>query len=119
MDTLDAHLRELVEDACREAVADALGDVQVQADQREPEEEWRSRLHRVHEDTRLPLSDVAEALDVSERTVRRYIDGNGDRPSLPSQRGPTGLTVRAGDLRTWIDDCEGANRFRQAAGGGA
>lgn len=116
--SLDAHLRELVQGAVREALADALEDVDLgESSPKVQPETWRSRLHTVHEDTRLSLADVAEALDVSERTARRYLDGNGDRPGLPHRRGPTGLTVRAGDLRTWLEDVEDGNRFRRAGGG--
>lgn len=112
-DTLDAHLRDLVRDACREAVADALEAGDLPEPPAEPTEDgWRSRLWAVEPDTRLSLADAAEALGVSERSVRRYLDGNGERPPLPSRKGPTGLTIRAGDLRTWISDVEDGNRFR-------
>lgn len=115
MDTLEDRIRELVREGVREAVEDALplpgGDA--------ADEGWRSRVHRVHPDTRLPLSGAADALDVSERTVRRYIGGEGEHPELPARRGPTGLTVRAGDLVAWLEDVEGGNRFRRTAGGAA
>lgn len=111
MDSLDAALREMIEDACRQAVTDALQTVDLPAVSGDAEPgSWRSRLYEVHPDTRLGLADVAEALDVSERTVRRYIGGEGGHPPLPSRKGPSGLTVRAGDLVTWIGDVEGGNR---------
>lgn len=83
----------------------------------EPEtsaETWRSRIHRLHEATRLTLDEAAEALGVSTRTVRRYVAGEGDYHALPASRGPTGLTVQAGELREWIRDVEDGNRFREA-----
>lgn len=115
MGELEDTLRTLVRSEVRVGVAEALEEAQLRPEITQPEEGWRSRLHRVHAETRLSLSEVAEALGVSERTVRRYLDGDGARPELPHQRGPTGLTVRAGDLVTWIEDVEGANRFRRGA----
>lgn len=115
---LEDSLRELVRAEVRQAVADALEGADLSAPASEPGEGWRSRLWTVDAETRLALGEAAEALGVSERSVRRYIDGNGDRPALPGTRGPTGLTIRAGDLRTWIQDTEQANRFRAVAGGG-
>lgn len=114
---LEERLRELIQGAVHEAVADALDGLELPA-RSEPKESWRSRLHRVHEDTRLSLDDAGEALGVSGRSVRRYIAGDSDRPALPAQRGPTGLTIRAGDLRTWVEDVEQGERFRQRAAGG-
>lgn len=84
----------------------------------EADESWRSRVHRVHPDTRLPLDEVAEVLACSERTVRRKIDGESEGPPLPADRGPAGLTVRAGELLRWIEEIEGGHRFRVASGGG-
>lgn len=115
MSSLEDRLAAVVRDTCREAVTDALEGVRP-ADPADPET-WRSRVHTVHPDTRLSLADVAEALDVSTRSVRRYVAGEGEHPKLPAQKGPTGLTVRAGDLVTWLEDVEGANRFRRAARG--
>lgn len=104
-------VREEVEAAVRETLAESTGPRD--ADRRPEDGSWRSRLWCVSGETRLGLSDVAEALDVSERSVRRYIDGNGDRPPLPHQRGPTGITITAGDLRQWIEDVEAGERFRE------
>lgn len=114
------NLDEAIRASVREAVAAALEDLELTEAEPagEPEEEgWRSRVHRVHEDTRLGLGEVAEALDVSERTVRRYLAGDGERPELPHRRGPVGITVRAGDLRTWLRDVEEGQRFREVGRG--
>jgi predicted transcriptional regulator len=66
-------------------------------------------------ETRLPLADVAEVLGVSERTVRRHINGQSSCPTLPARKGATGITVQAGELRSWIEDAERAERFRESA----
>lgn len=107
--TLDEQIRATV----REAVAEALEDLEWPAPTPQPDEGWRSRVHRVHRDTRMSLSEVAEVLDCSERTVRRYLAGEGDRPALPSRRGPTAITVRAGDLLQWIEDVEEGEEWRR------
>lgn len=107
--TLEEQIRETV----REAVAEALEGLERPPPAPEPDEGWRSRVHRVHGDTRLSLSEVAEVLDCSERTIRRYMDGEGNRPPLPSRRGPTGITVRAGDLLQWIEDVEEGEEWRR------
>lgn len=114
MSDLEAGIRSVV----REAVEEALADLELPGPDPEPEpESWRSRLHRVHPDTRLALGEAAEALGVSERSVRRYVAGDGDYRPLPARKGPTGLTVTAGDLRRWLEDVEGGNRFREARSG--
>lgn len=108
--SLDHQLRTAVREALAEALADAdWPTLQLPAE----EEGWRSRVHRVHPDTRLSLGEVAEVLDVSERTVRRYLAGEVDHPPLPHDRGPGGLTVQAGVLLQWIRDVEDAERWRE------
>lgn len=109
-DALRAAVREEVEAAVREALD---GLERPERDAEPAPASWRSRLWSVSAETRLSLSEVAEALDVSERTVRRYMDDNGDRPPLPHRKGPTGLTVTAGNLRQWIQDVEEGERFRE------
>lgn len=113
---LDSVLRSAVREEVRVAVREAFEEVELEGGEPDRSEDWKSRIHRVHPNTRLSLGEAAEALDVSKRTVRRYTEHNGDRPPLPSRKGPTGLTVRAGDLVTWIEDIEEAERFRAAGG---
>ena len=113
--TLDEALRAAVREEVQEAVREALDGLERPEPDAEPAS-WRSRLWTVEAETRLSLTEAAEAMDVSERTVRRYMDGNGEQPPLPHRKGPTGLTVTAGDLRRWIQDVEEGERFR--AGGG-
>lgn len=114
--TLDEALRAAVREEVQAAVREALDGLERPERDTEPAS-WRSRLWTVAPETRLSLSDVSEALDVSERTVRRYMDGSGDRPALPHRKGPTGLTVTAGHLRTWIQDVEEGERFRERGRG--
>lgn len=106
-DTLRAAVREEVEEAVRKAL-DGLERSGPHAEL----ESWKARLWRVPDATRLSLDEAAEALGVSTRSVRRYIAADGDRPPLPHRKGPTGLTVAAGDLRTWIRNLEEGERFR-------
>lgn len=109
---LDGQLRELIHEATLEAARSALEEFEASLREEEGQpKSWRSRIHRVHPETRLSLSDTAEALGVSERTVRRYTAGEGQYPALPSKQGPTGIAVRAGELIRWIEDVEGANRW--------
>lgn len=111
--TLDDALRALVREEVREAVADALDDLDLEPDAEE--EPIRSRLWRLHPETRLPRAEVAEALGVSERTVRRHASGETKAPTLPMRDGPTGRTTTARELRAWIKDAEAADRFRAAS----
>lgn len=110
---LDDALREIVREEVRAAVAD-LADELPSADL-EPEEELRSRVWRMAPETRLPLSDVAEVLGCSERTVRRHASGETSAPRLPLRDGPAGKICTAGELRDWIQDAERAERFRESA----
>lgn len=109
----------MLDDALREIIRQELEAALQDLPRPEPEpvegpgESWRSKLWRVEPATRLDLEECAEALGVSPRTVRRYIAGEGDRPSLPARRGPSGLSVRVEDLRTWISDVEEGQRFRE------
>lgn len=106
-------IEETIREAVREAVEEALECIELPAPG-PSDDGWRSRVHRVHPDTRLALAEVAEVLDVSERTVRRYLSGSDDRPPLPARRGPTGTTVTAGELLRWIEDVEEGERWRAA-----
>lgn len=107
------NLEEQIRATVREAMAEALEEWEPpDAPPAEEDEGWRSRVHRVHPDTRLSLAEVAEVLDCSERTVRRHLAGEGDRPALPSRRGPTGPVVTAGELLEWIEDLEEGERWR-------
>lgn len=115
MADLDAALREIIRAEVREALQELPRPEPDPVEQ--PEESWRSRLWSVAPQTRLSLGEVAEALDVSERSVRRYIDGSGDRSPLPHRRGPTGITVTAGELRDWIQDLEEGQQFAEVGGG--
>lgn len=112
MSSLDAALRHLVREEVRAALEDA---EPANRNHGSDSDSWRSRVHTVHEDTRLTLAECAEALDVSERSVRRYIAGEGDYPALPASKGPAGTTVAAGELLRWLEDVEGGNRFRRGA----
>lgn len=105
-------LEEQIRTTVREAVTEALADVDLSPPAPDTDEGWRSRIHRVHADTRLSLSEVAEALDVSERSVRRYFQGTNGKPALPHRKGPSGLTVRVGDLLQWITDVEDGERWK-------
>lgn len=111
--TLDEALRKAVRDEVETAVADALEDVDLRTERASEPESWASRVWAVEPETRLTLDQVAEALDVSTRTVRRYIAGETDHPPLPAAAGVGGKVVRAVDLRTWIEDAEQAARFRR------
>lgn len=72
---------------------------------------WRERLWTCPPETRLNLAEIAEALDCSERQVRRYIAGETDYPVLPAADGPLGKTVRAVTLRRWLHEAEEASRW--------
>lgn len=109
---IEETIREVVREAVREALAG--GEWTRPATPPEDDGGWRSRVHRVHPDTRLSLAEVAEALACSERTVRRYLAGEGSHDPLPHRRGPTGTTVAAGDLLRWITDVEEGERWKEA-----
>lgn len=111
--TLDEALRLAVREEVETAVADALEDVELGTERTPESETWASRVWSVEPETRLNLDQVAEALDVSTRTVRRYIAGETDHPPLPAADGVGGKVVRAVDLRTWIEEAEQAARFRR------
>lgn len=111
---LEDDLRELVRDEVEAAVADALEGADLEAEH-PGEETWQARVWRVPPETRLSLEQVSEALDCSTRQVRRYVNGESKAPRLEATKGPMGLTVRAGDLRDWIQDAERAERFREAS----
>lgn len=112
--TLESDLRELIREEVEAAVSDALEGVDQRGDG-DGDEELRSRLWRMEPETRLPLADVAEILDCSERTVRRHAAGERAGPVLPMRDGPMGKVTTAGDLREWIRDAEQAARFREGA----
>lgn len=108
-------LEETIRATVREAVAEALGEFdfpEMGAGSGDPpEEDWRSRVHRVHPETRLSLQETAQALGCSTRTVRRHLEAE---PPLPHRKGPSGITVSAGELLTWIRDVEEGSRFGKA-----
>lgn len=107
-------LEDTIRTAVREAVAEAMAEHGPPGPVAVPDDEaWRSRIHRVHPDTRLGLREAGEALnDVSERSVRRYMKGSDNCPPLPHARGPSGITIRAGDLVRWLEDVEEGERWR-------
>jgi len=110
--TLEEEIGRIVREAVRESVEEALDGLDLPTP--EPEEEgWRSRVHHVHPDTRLSLPEVAEALDCSPRTVRRYADPENGRPPLPLRPGVSGQVVTAGELVDWIEETESAQWFRR------
>lgn len=78
-------------------------------------EPWCSRIWTVAPETRLDLEAAAEALGCSARTVRRHVNDETTAPRLPASKGPMGLTVKAVDLRRWIEDGERAEQFREAS----
>lgn len=112
--TLEADLRDLVREEVEAAVSDALEGLEPSAGD-SGDEELRSRLWRMEPETRIPLSDVAEILGCSERTVRRHASGERAGPVLPMRDGPMGKVTTARELREWIRDAEQAARFREGA----
>lgn len=107
-------LEDTIRTVVREAVAEAMAEHAAPGPAPVPDDEsWRSRVHRVHPDTRLRLSEAADALGgVSERSVRRYLAGGDSYPALPHARCVSGITIRAGDLLRWIEDVEEGERWR-------
>lgn len=111
---LDEALREIVREELREALQELPRPVVDPAEG--AEESWRSRIWRVHDDTRLQIAEVAQVLGRSERTVRRHLNGETEAPDLAYRDGPGGVTVRAEDLRCWIRDVEEGRRFAESGG---